>query len=68
MKIREVWKISGLCIPMGIGMLLAYEAVALQNLFLAFSSLIFAWQAGWGVKLTYELDRIAKETEGIEIE
>lgn len=66
MKIKEIWNIFGLVTPLIIAVFLMNWATRSGNHLLGLCAIIFGWQAGWGVKLGYEMERIEKEIEAKE--
>lgn len=61
MKIVEIWKPGMLGLQMISALGMGFWAVKSQNPIWIVFSVIFAWQAGWGVKLDVEVDRLKKE-------
>lgn len=63
MKIVEVWKPYILSFQMLIALAMGLWAVKSQHYVWIPLSIIYAWQAGWGVKLKVEIERLEEEGE-----
>lgn len=63
MKIKEVWNPFILSGQMLVALAMGLWAVKSQQYIWIPFSIIYAWQAGWGVKLEVEIKRLKEEGE-----
>lgn len=61
MKIVEIWKPYILSFQMLMALAMGLWAVKSQHYIWIWFSIVFAWQAGWGVKLGVEVERLKEE-------
>lgn len=56
MKIKEKWNVFGLLIPLALSFWSMYVSMTTQSSTFGVLAIMLAWQAGWSVKLTVEIN------------